>query len=448
MRSHTKIGRFYKTILTLALMTVVAFQGYANESGPLIDLLIRKGIITDQEAEDLRAELAADFADTSAGKIEIGSSVKQLKTKVDIRARYQWEESEKAGTDDMKSRSRWRYRVKLGADYIFANGWSSGIQLETAEASDSTNADFGGYFDKNGDGIFLGQVYIDYSNSSDWADLVNFTVGKKKQPFLISSAFWDSDINPEGFTEQLGWRLEGDSWFTLRAGEYIIDESREDKGSDVNDDWLFMGQVEYKRHLGMKSDLSIAPMFLVETEGTTSTATAEAGNTPTNENGIDYFGNFFAIAVPIEYTFLLNEKPQKLWAMFGFNLYGDDAVNEAGSPYRPSNAAAGETFDSKNRFFNIGYTYGKAKTIKDWDVSIEYRYVEAAAFSPNLNDSDFGKNTLNQAGFILSGGYMISDSVKLGATYMHSSQIDKDWISPVAGKGDVNLLQIDFNAKF
>ena len=448
MRRHSTLNRTYYTIVTLVLMTLAALQSYASESGPLIDLLIRKGIITDQEAEDLRAELAAEFADSSAGKIEIGSSVKQLKTKVDIRTRYQYEDSSKAGSSDKNHRSRWRYRIKIGADYLFANGWSAGLQLETAEASDSTNTDFGGYFDKNGDGIFLGQVYIDYTNSTDWADLTNLTIGKKKQPFLISSAFWDGDINPEGFTEQLGWRLSGEDWFTLRAGQYLIDEEREDKSPVAEDDWLFMGQAEYKKHLGMKSDFRIAPMFLVETGGTTSSATAEAGNTPTNENGIPYFKDFFAVAVPMEYTFLANEKPQTIWAMFGVNLYGDDAVNTEGSPYRPSNAEVGETFDSKNRFFNVGYTYGKTKTIKDWSVSLEYRYIEAAAFTPNLSDSDFGKNTLNQAGFVLSGGYMVSDSIKLGATIMHSSQIDDDWASTVAGKGDVDLLQIDLNAKF
>ena len=429
-------------------MTSVALQGYASEAGPLIELLIRKGIITDQEAEDLRAELAADFADTSAGKIEIGSTVKQLKTKVDIRTRYQYEDVSKAGSDDQKHRSRWRYRIKIGADYLFARGWSAGLQLETAEASDSTNADFGGYFDKNNDGLFLGQIYIDYTNSTDWADLANFTIGKKKHPFLISSAFWDSDINPEGFTEQLGWRLEGEDWITFRAGEYLIDEEREDKSSSAEDDWLFMGQMEYTKHLGMKSNLRIAPMFLVETGGTTSTATAEGGNTPTNENGIPYFKDFFAVALPVEYTFLVDEKPHKIWAMYGINLYGDDAVNTEGSPYRPIDANVGQTFDSKNSFFNIGYTYGKAKNIKDWDISIEYRYIEAAAFTPNLSDSDFGKNALNQSGFVISGGYMISDGIKLGATIMHSSQIDDNWESTVAGKGDVDILQIDLNAKF
>jgi len=447
MITRSSFGSLRNTLSLIILMVTTVFTASAYESGPLIDLLVKKGIINDQEAEELRAELADEFADSSAGKIELGSTVKQLTVKTDIRARYQWEESGKPG-GDTKSRSRWRYRVKVGTDYTFASGWSAGLQLETAEASDSTNANFGGYFNKDGDGVFLGQVYVDYTNRTDWADLVNFTIGKKKHPFLISSEFWDSDINPEGFTEQVGWELGGENWFTLRAGQYIIDEEREDKSSAAEDDWLFMGQAEYTLHTGMKSDLKIAPMFLVESGGTTSVATAEGGNIPDNENGISYFKDMFVVALPVEYAFLHNEKSHRIWGMAGWNLQGDDAVNTEGSPYRPTNATAGQEFDSNNFFFNLGYTYGKAKYTAEWELGLEYRYVEAASITPNLSDSDFGKNSLNQAGFVISGAYMLTDSIKLGITYMNSSAIDEDWSSVAANKGDVNLFQLDLNAKF
>ncbi len=447
MNIRYSFGRFSKILTLTTLLMSAAFTASAYESGPLIDLLVKKGIINDQEAEDLRADLAAEFADTSAGKIQIGSKVKQLTVKTDVRLRYQHEETGKPGADT-KSRSRWRYRVKIGADYAFANGWSTGLQLETNEASDSTNTNFGGYFDKNGDGVFLGQIYIDYTNRTNWADLVNFTVGKKKNPFLMNKAIWDGDIIPEGFTQQLGWNVGGENTFTLRAGQYVIDEEREDKSSAAEDDWLFMGQAEYKIHTGIKSDIKIAPMFLVESGGTTSSATAEGGNVPSNENSIAYFDDMFVVALPVEYAFLHNEKSHKVWGMVGWNLNGDDAVNTEGSPYRPSNALAGETFDSNNLFFNVGYTYGKAKYVKDWQMTVEYRHIEAASFTPNLSDSDFGKNSLNQAGFVISGSYMLSDIVKLSATYFKSSAIEDNWASSAANKGDVNIFQLDLNAKF
>ncbi len=48
----------------LALLTVLLGMPAvlsAQESGPLVDLLVRKGLINDQEAEEIRAELVKEF---------------------------------------------------------------------------------------------------------------------------------------------------------------------------------------------------------------------------------------------------------------------------------------------------------------------------------------------------------------------------------------------------
>ena len=41
----------------------------AQDSGPLIDLLVKKGVVSDQEAEVLRVELQKDFAVYSSAGI-------------------------------------------------------------------------------------------------------------------------------------------------------------------------------------------------------------------------------------------------------------------------------------------------------------------------------------------------------------------------------------------
>ncbi len=433
--------------LTALLSLFPAPKLCSAEYGPLIKLLVRKGLITDQEAEDLRAELAIEFAETSAGKITIDDDVKQLKIKTDLRTRYQHESTQKTKQSTEKDRSRWRYRLKLGAFYKFTHGWSAGVQLETAEASDSTNTNFGGYFDKNGDDLFVGQIFIDYSMPPNWADLFNINIGKAKHPFLIQEAFWDSDTNPEGFTQQIGWRREGDHWFILRAGEYIIDEENESKGFSV-DDWLFVGQAELRYHFGRKSDLKIAPMLLAETNGISRDFSSESANTPSNENSLSDFGNMLVVSVPVEFTFLWNDIPQKFAATVGWNLNADQAVNTSGSPYRSKNAGDSEILDENGLHYSLKYTAGSPKFFKDWAISFEYRYLEAASLTPNLSDSDFGKNSLNQKGFIVSGAYMLSNSVKFGATLMKSEAIEQNWTSDAADKYEVDLLQIDLSAKF
>ena len=74
----------------LALSAVTA--SYAQDSGALIDLLTRKGILNDQEAEDLRAELSKEFAMNSpAGKLDLASRVQRFTLAGDVRVRYQYD---------------------------------------------------------------------------------------------------------------------------------------------------------------------------------------------------------------------------------------------------------------------------------------------------------------------------------------------------------------------
>lgn len=80
--------RYLMLAFALALASNLA---HAQDSGPLLDLLVKKKILTDQEAEDVRAELVKENANTSAGKLNLSSSVLQMKIDGDIRMRYQYD---------------------------------------------------------------------------------------------------------------------------------------------------------------------------------------------------------------------------------------------------------------------------------------------------------------------------------------------------------------------
>ena len=66
-----------KALAIAMLGLVCATAALAQDSGPLIDLLVKKGIINDQEGEDLRAELAKDFAASPAGKLNISTPTRK-----------------------------------------------------------------------------------------------------------------------------------------------------------------------------------------------------------------------------------------------------------------------------------------------------------------------------------------------------------------------------------
>lgn len=443
-----------------------------GDGGPLIDALVKKGVLSSQEGEEIRADMLADYGATPGGMLTYGSSaVKGLKLYGDARLRYQYENAQaqafNAGANDKANndRSRFRYRLRVGADYIFAENWKAGIRFETNESGDSTNNDFGGFFDKTGDDVFIGLVYLEYETTTpslfgwEFADYYNARFGKHKNPYMISSAFWDGDINPEGLSQQVGWNgvFTDGLDVTLRGGAYIIDEVRNNRNSttsneNIDDHWMFIAQSEFAYGFANKSTLSVAPMFLATTGGQNDNGNQQEGaGLPTNELGNGYYQNFFAFLLPAEYKFKTGDFGHKLYAAYGINFEGSQRVNDRRSAVNPYDAATDQS--GANQLFNAGYELSKGKGKGAWKVGGEYRYLEAGSWDTNLSDSDFGKNALNQHGFVATAGYEFTDNISGGVTYMKSWDIDKGigattGSTPNSANHTVDLVQVDLMWKF
>ncbi len=371
------------------------------------------------------ASAAGTRKNTPAGpeRVEPGKTVEKLKLYGDLRLRYQYENTRKQNNANNNDRNRWRYRLRAGSDYAFNDRWKAGLRLETSPANDSTNTDWGGFFDKTGDVIFLGLAYLQYAD-----DALDIRIGKHKHPFLIGNAFWDSDINPEGLSEQ--YRM-GD--WTLRAGQYIISEEDE-RTHEAHDQFLLAGQVEYKWN-----NLKIAPMVLASTGGQVKDPENAAFM---GENSQFWFHDFLVVQVPVEYKFNAFGQKQKLYGAYGWNIEGDKLAQSAN--YMSWQGDKG----SHDQFFNIGWQIGSAKKAGQWECGLEYRFIEAAAYSPNLSDSDFGKNELNQKGVVLKCKYAFTDFLSAALTGMISENIDARFQSDAAGNDRVDLLQVDLCTQF
>ena len=188
----------------------------AQDAGALLDLLVKKKLITDQEAEEVRSELTKQVSETSGGKWKLSTPLTELEIYGDIRLRYQYNGGQTddnsplahpangvAGHDDWQERERERYRLRLGVRGTLADDWFFGIRLETNTSPRSTNVTFGddssnGPFAKNSDTIQVGQAYLGYKGFRD----VTLTGGKMPNPLVVTPMVWDPDINPEGLAEQ------------------------------------------------------------------------------------------------------------------------------------------------------------------------------------------------------------------------------------------------------
>ena len=80
--------------LTLAAAALcVALGGTvarAQDAGALLDLLVKKKLITDQEAEEVRTELVKESASTSAGKWKLSTPITEIELYGDVRLRYEY----------------------------------------------------------------------------------------------------------------------------------------------------------------------------------------------------------------------------------------------------------------------------------------------------------------------------------------------------------------------
>jgi hypothetical protein len=75
--------------IALLVAALVPVNSAKAQDSALLDALVKKGVLSDQEAEDIRASDAKDYSMTAASKISLGSSIKTITFYGDARLRYE-----------------------------------------------------------------------------------------------------------------------------------------------------------------------------------------------------------------------------------------------------------------------------------------------------------------------------------------------------------------------
>jgi len=119
------------TLTTLALAGALtlgsAASVFAQDSGALLDALVRKKVLSSQEAEDVRADLISENAASNAGKLQLSNSITSLKLYGDIRLRYQTDNKDPQIETPLS-----------GSNYLFAPNDSSYITNALYSKNDKT----------------------------------------------------------------------------------------------------------------------------------------------------------------------------------------------------------------------------------------------------------------------------------------------------------------------
>ena len=196
--------------LSLGSGSVAFAQG---DCGALVDALVKKKILTAQEGENVRADLVKENATSNAAKLNLSSSITELKLYGDVRLREQYDNVDpqveppqskvpgSIGTGNPQHGSqqdRLRFRLRVGADVQLGEHWFGGFGLQTNNASDSANQTFGGVYQNYS--IFIDRAFLGWHN--DWLMVEG---GKFANPFYTTDLVWDPDINPDGFAQSISF---------------------------------------------------------------------------------------------------------------------------------------------------------------------------------------------------------------------------------------------------
>ena len=353
----------------VGLLTVFAAgrgwcAGASDSHDPLLDLFIKKGFVTQEEAEKVKAE--ADFNQTNGltgsfapSKWKISDGIKNVELFGDVRLRYEGRTAE-----DPKNRSidlnRLRYSVRVGLRGEVFDDFYYGFRIETSSNPRSSWATFGnsstGPFGKTTAGINIGQVYLGW-RPEDWVDI---TLGKMPNPLYTTPMVWSGSLNPEGLAERFKYTI-GEADFFATFGQFLYQDTNPTKTAKgyfnslaVNTTDLpfllaWQGGVNY--HITKQVTLKVAPVLYQYTSfknGHTNTfayspdfsgtyvgqgTTVGVNGTPASYNLGGPFDGFYANQTGIndllvlEFPVELNIKLEKL----NLRFFGDYAQNLEGA---------------------------------------------------------------------------------------------------------------------
>jgi Putative porin len=481
---------FTKKFIFIAVAMIFALgtmSVHAQEAGALLDLLVKKHLITDQEAEEVRAELAKEVSTTSAGKWKLSTPINELELYGDARMRYEYRGGRTAGDDpahpnDWYERHRERYRVRIGLRGTLADDWFFGLRLETSTSPRSTNVTFGddsqvnGPFSKDSDRISVGQAYLGYKGFPD----ITLTAGRMPNPLVTTLMTWDDDINPEGLAEQWkhtftigggggaevaqSYSKEGKGVVTTAApaepfkmkidvfanfAQFVYDDTNPENpigpqpsGVPTTDAFLLAWQVGARFNFPKNFYVQLAPTLYNYT-GTGDTFFHHfVGDTPAdNQTGVN---SLLVLDIPGEIGWKIGELPMRIFGDFAVNLEGDDRAAAAGHP---------GTGDQRYAY-QIGLGIGQLKAKHDWEIRAWWQHTDQYSLDPNLVDSDIFDSRVNMEGVAVKAGYALADAIVFNLTWAYGWRSNS--LFGTGGVGDIpinpldeyQIFQADLNMKF
>lgn len=442
-----------KSILKAGLLAVATAAGCVMHSpaqsvDALLDKLVDKGVITADEAQQLREESDKGFSTAYAAKSGMPEWVSALKFNGDIRLRY---ENFTAENPDFVDRNRFRYRLRFGVTATLMDDFEAGFRLTSSDPVGTSGGDpISGNttFQDNASKKF---VYIDQAYAK-WSPLKgphlsgSVIGGKMENPFIVSDMVFDADYTPEGFAFQSAYQFTDVHAAQLIGGGFILDEL----GGSSLDSYLYgvQARLDSVWTPKVKTSGGVAAFIIQNDENLTNgnVPNVNRGNTRNAATAPVY--NFNPIYADASVTYSLDHAPM-FTGPFPIKVGVDYLINPA----------APESAD--NYGYSAGVTFGKAGKKNTWELSYTWKYLGNNAWYEELVDSDFGAfYQVAQANSGLGAGYgsgtgVQGHIVKLAYSPYDSITLSAKWFrtelihpSPAGSDSLMNRIQVDALWKF
>jgi Putative porin len=382
-----------------SFLALGTFGAVGQSADALLDKLVEKGVLTLDEANDLRTQSDEGFTKATQIKNGMPDWVQSFKINGDFRGRV---ENFQSANPLWTSRTRYRYRARLQFDVSMMNEVEVVIRLAGADLAStgslggsppgflggnplSANTTF------NGNGArkfaFFDAAYAKWTplHNGDWTGAI--LVGKLDNPFQVSNMVFDYDYVPEGVAFQLQRQLSEHHSIKAIGGAYVVGEINQQAGqlgllSPSHDPAIFGAQViwdaawtpKWSTQLGLGVfDLSGRENLGAFSGDPNNLIFVNDGNTRDASGRLANAYN--PVVVDASTTYMLSTFPLYPGA-FPVKVFGEYMDN----PSAPT----------ENEGYRVGVTLGRADGRGKWEITYRYESLGADAWYDAVVDDDNG----------------------------------------------------------
>jgi hypothetical protein len=434
---------------------------YAQTSDALLNKLVSKGILTTQEADELKKEQDAGFDKAYRSRTALPDWVTSLKFYGDVRGRVDgiWTDNDAPpATGPRVSHDRWRlrYRLRVGAVATMKNNLELGFRITSGEPAasgfDGNPISANTTATDNGSKKF---VYVDLAYGK-WTPIqddhwrISTTIGKMENPFTGSTMVFDDDYTPEGVALQTAYTFNENHTLKINSSFFWLQEIAQ--GADApNDAFLLGAQARWDAKWAPRVDsvVGLGIFALTDEQSLTNFAVPNinVGNTRLANGALLHDYTPVAADAAITYTF---DSGPAYRGKFPVRLAGA-FIHNPGAP-------------QENQAYEAGITFGKAGKNGTWEFSYRWKHQEGDSWYEEFTDSDFGafyqiahpnsgasrgyRGGTGLEGSIFKLSYSPYDAMTLVVTYYMTELIDPPVAAGRKVESDTGRLQVDAIWKF